>query len=221
MRIYYTLIFTFVSLLAFSQDIKVTNDLLTWYGIGLRKEITKAIDFDLEKELRFNQNAGTLYKHLTTSKISYDVFKNIEFGVGIKFNRDKNKENIFEDKYTHLFELKYKHKVERFRLSNRFRYEQDNNKLLKLAPNKHSLRNRLKLDYKIKQSAFEPYMATELFYQKSTKNAAFEKIRFDLGTNFEINKRNEIKAYYRIERELIQDYPYTYYFFGLFYTHKL
>lgn len=224
MKYYILFIILSFSCLLYGQDTKVTNDFLTWYGIGLSKDITKSLELDIRKEFRLNKDGTDLYKHLTYTSINYQVFKHVYFGLGIKFIRDKDKEEIFQDKYTHMLDIQYKNKINRLEYLTRFRLEQNSDKLMHLKSsdeNSYGYRQKIKLAYKIKDSSFTPFLGSELFYIDSYDESRFEKIRFDIGTSYKINKYNRIKAYYRVAQELNQDFPYTYYSIGFFYTHTL
>lgn len=208
---------------SFAQDIKVTNDLLTWYGLGLNKEITKSLQLDIEKEFRLNNNGTELYKHLTYTNLYYEPLNHFYFGLALKFIRDKNKQDVFEDEYTHIVQAMYKNKLNQFEYALRTRFEQNTNKLFQLQNNEESsytIRQKIKVGYKLNNSDFKPYIGSELFYNNSSDESGLDKIRFDVGTNYKINPNNKVKVYYRIERELTKDNPYTFFNIGVFYTHS-
>lgn len=66
------------------------------------------------------------------------------------------------------------------------------------------LRTRLTLDYKPKKSRFNPYASVELFSSTGSKDNCFgttEKVRYSIGTEYELSKHHTLKVYY-----LFQDY---------------
>lgn len=66
------------------------------------------------------------------------------------------------------------------------------------------LRTRLALDYKPKKSRFSPYASVELFSSMGGEESSFgttEKVRYSIGTEYELTKHHALKAYY-----LFQDY---------------
>lgn len=56
----------------------------------------------------------------------------------------------------------------------------------------HELRSRIKAQYHIPKTRFSPYLASELF----TTDARWTKIRYYVGTNYQINKHLNIDWYY-------------------------
>ncbi|MDO4948614.1 MAG: DUF2490 domain-containing protein [Bacteroidales bacterium] len=56
----------------------------------------------------------------------------------------------------------------------------------------HELRSRIKAQYHILKTRFSPYLASELF----TTDAKWTKIRYYVGTNYQINKQLNIEWYY-------------------------
>lgn len=68
----------------------------------------------------------------------------------------------------------------------------------KKAKSDHKLRSRLQISYDIKKCPFEPYVEVELYNQLD--NAfAYDKIRYTVGTEYKINKKNKLKLYYRYQ----------------------
>lgn len=64
------------------------------------------------------------------------------------------------------------------------------------AKDKHSLRSRLKIDYKIRNSRFTPFVSCEL-YNSLTSRLAYEKVRCTIGTDCKLSKRNTLSLFYR------------------------
>lgn len=61
------------------------------------------------------------------------------------------------------------------------------------------LRSRLQLDYKSKKCPFSPYVAAELYSMTGGDDGKFgstEKIRYYVGTEFELSKHHSLKVFY-------------------------
>ena len=63
------------------------------------------------------------------------------------------------------------------------------------ASHKHVLRSRLKAEYNIRKSRFTPFATCELY--NSFSGFTLEKTRWTVGTEYKINKRHSVSAYYR------------------------
>lgn len=64
------------------------------------------------------------------------------------------------------------------------------------AKSKHILRSRLKMEYNIRKSKFTPFASGE-FYHTPAAGFAYEKTRLTLGTEYKINKKHSMSAFYR------------------------
>ena len=68
----------------------------------------------------------------------------------------------------------------------------------KLAKSDHKLRTRLQVSYDIKKCPFEPFAEVEV-YNELDKAFALDKVRYTVGTEYKINKKNKLKAFYRYQ----------------------
>ena len=68
----------------------------------------------------------------------------------------------------------------------------------KLAKSDHKLRSRLQVSYNIKGFPFEPFAEVEV-YNELDKAFALDKVRYTVGTEYKINKKNKLKVYYRYQ----------------------
>ena len=68
----------------------------------------------------------------------------------------------------------------------------------KSAKSDHKLRTRLSVDYDIKKCPFAPFAEIEI-YNELDKAFAFDKIRYTVGTEYKIDKKNKLKVFYRYQ----------------------
>lgn len=68
----------------------------------------------------------------------------------------------------------------------------------KKAKSDHKLRSRLQVSYDIKKCPFEPFAEVEV-YNELDNAFAFNKVRYTVGTEYKINKKNKLKLYYRYQ----------------------
>ncbi len=83
---------------------------------------------------------------------------------------------------------------------------------------KTKLRSRLGIEYDIKKTPLEPFANIEL-YNCLNDNMAKDKLRFTIGTDIKLNKRNAFSIYYRYIDEADDDDP-SGNIIGVGYTHK-
>lgn len=61
---------------------------------------------------------------------------------------------------------------------------------------KHTVRSRLKVEYDIRKSPFKPFVSCEL-YSLPASGFSYDKSRFTAGTEYKINKKHSLSAFYR------------------------
>ena len=62
----------------------------------------------------------------------------------------------------------------------------------------HKLRSRLQVSYDIKKCPFEPFAEIEV-YNLLDENLAYDKVRYTIGTEYKIDKKNKLKVFYRYQ----------------------
>ena len=68
----------------------------------------------------------------------------------------------------------------------------------KVAKSDHKLRTRLQVSYDIKGCPLEPFAEVEI-YNELDNDFALDKVRYTVGTDYKINKKNKLKVYYRYQ----------------------
>lgn len=68
----------------------------------------------------------------------------------------------------------------------------------KKAKSDHKLRSRLQVSYDIKKCPFEPFAEIEV-YNLLDENLAYDKVRYTIGTEYKIDKKNKLKVFYRYQ----------------------
>lgn len=68
----------------------------------------------------------------------------------------------------------------------------------KSAKSDHKLRSRLAVSYDIKKSPFAPFAEVEI-YNELDNAFAYDKIRYTIGTEYKIDKKNKLKVFYRYQ----------------------
>lgn len=212
-----------VGSVAFAQDSTVVQDFELWTGVQLQKSfLDKKLDLGLTQEFRFHDNATSINNFFTEVELGYELFKNFRLDAGYRFIRN-NRSSGYRSEGRVFFDVNYKHKLDRLKLAYRFRY-QNQSALGDVTDDDvyNKFRLRLRADYNIPNWKFDPYIKVEGFFTQTTNSinyiesitetervAGFEKIRFTLGTSYDITKKIGVGAFYRYEREL-GSYPLYY-----------
>jgi hypothetical protein len=202
------------------------RDLETWSSAGVKLNLDKRWEFGLSEQLRLKTNSSVVSSYFTAFKINYIGWKRWELGGGFRFLRDNDtKGGIqgFENHSRYHIELAYKHKINRFKLAYRLRFQRKNELGVSEDegdyPNRY-LRLKLGLGYNLKNWKLDPKFSTEIFrhYEQGEENG-FDKIRWTIGTEYKMKKLGALKLFYRMERELNITYPKTTNIFGLSYVY--
>ena len=235
-------IFTVISFMSFGQDSTVVSDFELWTGVTVKKSfLEKKLGLGLNQQFRFDENSSHLDAYFTDISADYELVKGLQLGLGYRFIRN-NKNSGYKNEERFYADVNYKHKLERFTLRYRFRFQYHD----EIGRTKEEgdypdskFRLRLKAEYDIKKWKLDPYLSFEAFFKRETNTynyissvteiervSGFEKLRFTLGTSYKINKTMEVGGFYRIEQELksyrnFYNTPATYYIVGLNFTFNL
>ena len=192
-----------------AQDTIVVRDIETWTGISVEKKLfDKKITVSVDQEIRNNDNSSNLNVYFTEVGVEYEFLKNFIAGFGYRFIKDKNKENIYKNKQRYNFDLNYNTKFQRFKLYSRLRYQRKN-EFNSTDEAESKFRILLKGKYNIKDWKLDPYVSSEIFIGKIYENSFNEhsgkldlqKMRFTLGTSYQIKNIGKLNMFYRLEHE--------------------
>ena len=200
------------------QDSMVVQDFETWSSFALRTELLDdKLEFKVSQNLRFNENSSALGILFTQFGGSYEIIDGLKLGAAYRYINETD-ENTGNRQWRAQADLGYGHKLNRFKLSCRLRYQLRDYFQQSKGNGDYptsKLRLALKLDYNVKNWKLDPYLKAELFHAKTTEDAVeyipevetgsmelsgFEKVRFTLGTNLKPFKRARLGLYYRIEK---------------------
>ena len=203
-----------------AQETKVTRDLEQWTSIGLSKKINKHWKISLDQEFRFTKDASQFDIYFADLGLDYKFNKHFSLGANYRFYQNKNTNGVFQTEHRWSTDFQYKHKISRFAIAYRLRFQNKDEDLFtnESGNNLYNLRNKLSVDYNIKNFKLDPYFNMELFRRfENGEDSYFNKIRWTLGIEYPITKKSDIELFYRIDNELNQDYAKDTYIIGLGY----
>ncbi|MBU2018912.1 MAG: DUF2490 domain-containing protein [Bacteroidetes bacterium] len=198
------------------------RDLEVWSSAKFKYKMNKKWSIGLEEQLRLKDNASVVDQYFTELELKRDLGNHFSLAAGGRFIRDNDtRGNIqgFENHFRWYTDLAFDHKIERFSLQYRLRYQASNE--LKVEDiSKKTLRFKVESEYNIKHWAFDPKLGVEIF-NGLTDLEGFNKVRFNLGTEYKTKKFGEFGAFYRMEIELKGLYPKTTNIAGFSYQYTL
>ena len=198
------------------------NDWQSWNKIGVEYKPTKKWDFKLEQHLRLDENISEISEYFTQFKTTYELFKGFKLGLGLRYIRENDNEgNVqgYENHFRYHLDLKYKHKLDRFTLRYRLRY-QNKNELQVDDFAKENIRLKAGLGYNIKNWKLDPKFSAEIFNRfGADEESRFSKYRLTFGTEYDFKKWGTLEAFYRLENEINESDPTLINIIGLKYTY--
>ncbi len=192
---------TLFGLTLFAQQ----KDFKSWNSLSAEIGLSKKLDFILEQELRFENNASFLGAYLAIGGFSYDVSKKIKVQGFYRLNVNRDPESGNELRQRFYGDVTVKEEVLRFTLSYRIRYQiikspQNDNDFTYYNP--QHLRQKFQIKYDIPRNKLEPYTACELYHGLNNPvKKIIETTRLTLGFDFPILSLVDGTLYYRIEQE--------------------
>jgi hypothetical protein len=213
----YCLLFITLTLITntlWANNSKVVRDLRSRTAIKVEKEFIKNLELFGEIELGMEKNMSKLGKIHGETGLSYQPFKELE--IEGKYRFTKNRKNYSEEfKYTHTFAaaVEGRIKIDLFKLYARLQYQNIDDDALDPQSDKdlrNILKPRIKIRYDIWGTKFSPYILSEMYFIPSQGTLFSSKIKNIVGLEYKINKKSELKLFYRNDHELSSYFPYTY-----------
>lgn len=191
-------------------------------GLAIEKNISKKFSIVADAELRTLGFTSETERYLFGVGADYEIFKNFKLGLGYEYQKVQDSYNWGYSIYgvdsarvwmqpRHRFQgdISYKYKIGDFTLSLRERaqatFKNDNDRIkqngdtnfARVNPD-FTWRNRIKVEYNIPKCKFTPALSVEsymLFSDPDITSAYFTKLKYTLGVEYKINKKNSIELY--------------------------
>ncbi|WP_341227581.1 DUF2490 domain-containing protein [uncultured Arcticibacterium sp.] len=195
------IIFVFLPFAIFAQTEEAVRvqDLETWSSLEFEYEITPKFSLNLEEQLRLKENSSTIDSYFTELSGKYELWKDFSIDTGFRFIRSNDtngKIQGYENHIRYQFDASYKHKIDKFELKYRLRY-QNKKELNSDNLNEAVTRLKLSLDYNFKNWKLDPELSGEVF--SPLNESQIDKYRLTLGTSYKIGQNGKIKAFYGFE----------------------
>lgn len=216
---YFIVVLLFKSILSFAQ----VKDAGLWASIELEKKINQKIAFQLSENIRWNENITEIGTSFTEVGADYRLLKNLKFGVTYRFSQKKQVDDFYSLRHRYAFNASYKLKIKkininvRAQLQSRYKniHTDENGKI----PNNY-LRYKVTLKYNLERR-YTPFISTECWNQlNNIKGNQIDKIRYQIGVEYEINKFSSLTLSYIINQEINVNNPWTSYITNITYNYS-
>ncbi len=212
-----TLVFAFINL--FSQN----KDFETWTGITIKKQVSSNLELKLREELRLFENSSQINTVFTDFGGEYKISKNLSAGLFYRYIRKSNYPN-FINQHKFYGSIEYKKNINQLTLAYKIKFQTKYSEIYSsydgLIP-ANTLRNKISIDYKIKNKKIKPKIFVEVFYPLQYLNYNFFKIRTGGGFKYKLNKYNSIDLFFFTDKEINIKNPHTSNILALSYVFKL
>ncbi len=193
------------------------TDFRTWSALELQYERSEKLTFSLEGQLRLKDDAATVDQYFGELGASYKLPSNFRIGVGVRYIRDNDTNGRIQGYENHLryhLDLSFRHKLDRFGLKYRIRYQHRNELGISSAEGdvaRQRVRFKTTLGYNFKNWKLDPELSCELFnrFQQNGDSNGFDKYRISLGTSYKVKKIGRFSLLYRLEKEFNTTDPET------------
>ena len=161
-----------------------------WLSAQIRKDIKKKFRVYYEQGYRRDENLNHLKAYYFEAGGRYKPAKFLWIGTHYRHYTD------FLGNYKNRLggSVIFRAEIDRFLFKSRTRYIAIKERH---EVTHHFLREKISLDYNIKNCKVDPFIASELFYHLEKPNSDFEQFRVDLGFEWKIAKRHSLQTYYR------------------------
>ncbi|MCR9172854.1 MAG: DUF2490 domain-containing protein [bacterium] len=189
--------------------ISQTTDYELWSGVSVTYKVAKKHRLELEQQVRFDDRISSVKNTFTAFGWRWKMNKRFSFTPTYRYTfvpNDDNHGRISAD-------LNYSWDKKKFplRVKNRLRYQ--NRSPFDGDRRKSYLRNKLSFEYNASKLV-DPFIAGEIFYRLDRRNE-FRIWRFNTGLTWRINKRVDVRTFYRLEQEFNKKSNDRFHIFGL------
>lgn len=218
------LLFIGYSLSTWAQSGKyiTVRDFETWTSATLNYKYSKKLKIGISQELRLKDNSSAVDKYFTNGFAEYKLLKPVRLGAELRYIRlNDNEGNVqgYENHLRYAFYTSFQHKVSRLSLKYRLQFQSQNELGLDVSQQTfptQKLRLKIGGDYNIRKWKLDPRVSMEIFRTLGDVND-FTKFRATIGTKHNTKKAGAIGVFYRLERDLNEQYPKTTNVLGLNY----
>lgn len=191
------------------------NDFRIYTKAGVKFDIIKNLSNTTEFELRTKDNTSKVANYRLTTQFGYKFNKYFSLGAGYSIiGKPSSESTIWSNRY--WVDATGSLHASQFTFSLRERFQQT----FSLGTSAILLRSEFKVQYKIENSIFKPYISCEPHIYLFDSLTGIKEVRCNIGTNISINKNNDLQVYGRYTRNFYQGTEPNYFILGINYHFK-
>lgn len=185
------------------------DDFRIWTDLKIEKKLTQKWHLEARGAFRLNENIREIGSYYGDIGVGYKFKKNFKLELHYRYSGKSTDEGYFRKRHRYYVDLSYKIKTGTpFSVALRGRFQKQYTDVFNSEDGfnpANTFRLALTPAYRYKQ--YQPYFRTEVFYLYDNSDKYFNRIRYRLGVQYEINKRNMVDVFYMIQQELHSDNP--------------
>lgn len=230
MNIRFYLLCIFISpYVLFAQDkLTTTNNqsFESWNALQIQYALTEKLSLDLETQLRLKSFGDTYNMSFFEVQAQYELQPFLELGAGYR-----NSDRLYDvgkiqghEKYNRFFGFaNVKTTFNRFDFRFRIQHQVKTQRNVSIDPKDNSRwRYKLASRYNFPNWSFDPRFSVEFFIKNAfLTNEAFDKIRFSIGSKWDISKQRSLEFRYLLESEVNTLSPMRYHILSLKYVFEI
>lgn len=198
---------------------KRTRDAQLWSALQIRKDIAKDLRLDIEQGWRIAQNISRTDEIYTQAALEFDFARWFEMSISYRFSQERFRENGLEYGHRFCLDFQFEKDIKRWEFAYRQRL-QTRYGALQSSPDgkipKNYTRHRLGAGYNIKNLKLTPEIETEAFVRLNLNQPRLpETLRLTCNLTYKVSKKNDLKLFYRIDKEINQSAPENQYIIGI------
>ena len=209
-----------VSLLVSVLSSAQTDDSRIWNKLSVEKKLKRHYSLEVAAGIRIGQNYSRLETYYLDAGINYQLNKHWSCELHYRYSERRLKTDLFDTRNRGYFGVEYKTKwwdvvVAKFYV----RYQRQYTNMFTSEEGFNAsdyIRSRYTLKFDLNKK-YTPYVSGELFYQMKYYKSEFNRVRYEAGISYKINKHHSFDAFYMIQREFNEPNPAHSYIVGLYY----
>jgi hypothetical protein len=221
-RIYYIAVLVVLFFYSLKTEAQV-NDARLWLTAGLQKNITQKMYAEGKASIRFNENISEIGAYYGDIGIGYKLIKRLRIEAHYRYSGKSKRDGTFHLRHRYYADLYYKIKTKTpFSITLKVRFQKQYTDVFTSETGfnpANTLREETTVSYKYKK--YEPFIGAEIFYLMDNSGKYFNRIRYKVGTDYDINKRNSLTFFYMIQQELNSENPTRAFIMGVGYKYTL
>ena len=190
-----------IAILICSSAMGQISDNHLWTGAKLRFRMNKKLRFDIEEQVRFNNDVSKLNITFTEGSILYEFTKRISIKGNFRYTYDPESHNAL--RYSADFAYDWSKKRFPFDFKYRIRFQRQVEEHTRESDN--YLRNKFSADYNLSRLV-DPFIAYESYFKLDYINK-FTVNRYVVGLEWRILKNLDLETFFMYENEFGERNP--------------